>query len=64
MVWIGLLAHPGDEERAWLVIGPDGQLQGRIDLPSGAEVLAIGVDRFALVQSDEMGVEDFQVHAY
>jgi hypothetical protein len=64
MVWIGLLARPGAEERAWFVIGPDGRLQGRIDLPSGAEVLAIGVDRFALVQRDEMGVEDFQVHAY
>ncbi|MCY4398567.1 MAG: hypothetical protein OXE96_04370 [Gemmatimonadetes bacterium] len=64
MVWIGLFAHPGDEERAWLVIGPDGRLKGRIDLPSGAEVLAVGVELFALVQRDEMGVEDFQVHAY
>ena len=64
MVWIGLLARPDAEERAWFVIGPDGQLKGRIDLPAGAEVLAVGVDRFALVQRDEMGVEDFQVHAY
>ena len=64
MVWIALHARPGDETRAWLVIGPDGQLRGRMDLPAGAQVLAVGADRFALVQRDELDVEDFQVYAY
>ena len=64
MVWIGLHARPRDETRAWLVIGPDGQLRGRIDLPADTRVLAVGPNRFALVQRDELDVEDFQVHAY
>lgn len=64
MVWIALHARPGDETRVWLVVGPDGQPRGRMDLPAGARVLAVGEDRFALVLRDEMDVEDFQVHAY
>jgi len=63
-VWIALHARPGAETRPWLVIGPDGQLRGRMDLAPEARVLAVGADRFALVQSDESDVEDFQVHAY
>ena len=64
MVWIALYARPADETRAWLVVGPDGQLRGRMDLPSGARVLAISADRFALLQRDELDVEDFRVYAY
>lgn len=64
MVWIGLLARPGEETRAWLVIEPDGTLRGRIDLPADAVVLAVDTDRFALVHSDATDVQDFQVHAY
>lgn len=63
-VWIGLHARPGDETRAWLAIGPDGQPSGRTDLPAGARVLAVGADRFAVVQRDELDVEDFRVYAY
>ena len=63
-VWIGLHARPGDGTRGWLVVGPDGRLRGRMDLPAGARVLAVGDDRFALVLHDELDVEDFQVHAY
>jgi hypothetical protein len=64
MVWIGLNARPGEANRAWLVIGPDGELRGRIDLPADAVVLAVDTDRIALVLSDETDVQDFQVHAY
>ncbi len=64
MVWIGLYARPGEADRAWLVIGPDGELRGRMDLPADAVVLAVETDRFALVRSDETDVQDFQVHAY
>ena len=64
MVWIGLHARPADETRVWLVIGPDGRLRGRMDLPAGAQVLAVGTDRFALVRRDELDVEDFRVYAY
>ena len=64
MVWIGLHARPGDETRAWLVIGPDGEARGRMDLPAAARVLAVDTDRFALVQPDELDVEDVRVYAY
>ena len=64
MVWIGLPARPGDETRAWLVIGPDGQARGRMDLPAAARVLAVGADRFVLVRRDELEVEDVRVYAY
>ena len=64
MVWIALYARPGAETRAWLVVGPDGELIGRMDLPAGARVLAVGADRVALVQRDELDVEDFRVYAY
>ncbi len=64
MVWIGLHARPGEANRAWLVIGPDGELRGRMDLPADAVVLAVDTDRFALVRSDATDVQDFQVHAY
>ena len=64
MVWIGLHARPGDETRAWLVIGPDGQARGRMDLPAAARVLAVGADRFVLVRRDELEVEDVRVYAY
>lgn len=64
MVWIALYARPADETRAWLVVGPDGEMIGRMDLPAGARVLAVGADRVALVQRDEMDVEDFRVYAY
>ena len=50
MVWIGLATRPGEETRRWLVIGPDGQLRGQVDLPAEAKVLAVDVDRFALLQ--------------
>lgn len=63
MVWIGLHARPGDETRTWLVIGPDGQAKGRMELPAAAWVLAVGADRFALVQRDELEVEDVRVYA-
>ena len=64
LVWVGLQSRWGDEERAWLVVGPDGQLRGRIELPSGATVLAVEAHRFALLQRDELDVEDVQVYAY
>ena len=64
MVWIGLYVRPGEETRAWLVVGPEGQLRGRMDLPAEARVLAVGADRVALVQRDQLDVEDFRVYAY
>ena len=64
MVWIGLHARPGDETRAWLVIGPDGEARGRMDLPAAARVLAVDTGRFVLVQPDELDVEDVRVYAY
>lgn len=63
-VWIALYARPGDETRGWLVVGPDGELIGRMDLPAGAQVLAVDADRVALVQRDELDVEDFRIYAY
>ena len=57
LVWVGLQSRWGDEERAWLIVGPDGQLRGRIELPAEATVLAVDAHRFAVLQRDELDVE-------
>ena len=64
LIWVGLQSRWGDEERAWLIVEPDGQLRGRIQLPAEATVLAVDAQRFAVLQRDDMDVEDIQVYAY
>lgn len=64
MVWVGLQSRWGDTEKTWLIVGPDGQLQGRIQLPAEAIVLAVDVQRFAVQQRDALDVEDVQVYSY
>ncbi len=64
MVWIGLQSRWGDEERTWLIVDPDGQLRGSIQLPAEARVLAVDARRFAVQQRDALDVEDIQVLAY
>jgi hypothetical protein len=64
MVWIGLATRPGEETRRWLVIGPDGQLRGQVDLPAEAKVLAVDVDRFALLQRNALDEEEVRLYRY
>ena len=65
MVWIGLATRPGEETRRWLVIGPDGQPRGQVDLPAEASVLAVDVDRFALLQrSTAFDEEEVRLYRY
>ncbi|MDE2944225.1 MAG: hypothetical protein OXT63_08430 [Gemmatimonadota bacterium] len=64
MVWIGLAARPGEETRRWLIIGPDGQPQGRLDLPAEASVLAIDADRFVVLQRNALDVEEVRLYRY
>lgn len=64
MVWVGLQSRWGDTERTWLIVEPDGQLRGRIQLPAVAMVLAVDARRFAVQQRDTLDVEDIQVYSY
>ena len=64
MVWIGLTTRPGEETRRWLVIGPAGQLRGQVNLPAEAKVLAVDVDRFALLQRNALDEEEVRLYRY
>ena len=64
MVWVGLQGRWGDTEKTWLILEPDGQLRGRIQLPVDAMVLAVDAQRFAVQQRDALDVEDIQVYTY
>ena len=64
LVWVGLQGRWGDEERTWLIVEPDGQLRGRIQLPAEATVLAVDAQRFAVLQRDDLDVEDIRVYSY
>ncbi|WP_419167962.1 hypothetical protein [Candidatus Palauibacter sp.] len=64
LVWIGLATRPAEETRDWLVIGPDGQPRGRLNLPADASVLAIDADRFVVLQSDALDEEEVRLYRY
>ena len=64
MVWIGLATRPGEETRRWLVLGPDGQPQGWLDLPAEASVLAIDANRFVLLQRTALDEEEVRLYRY
>ena len=64
MVWVGLQGRWGDTERTWLIVDPDGQLRGQVELPAEAIVLAVDAQRFAVQQRDALDVEDIQVYSY
>lgn len=64
MVWIGLSARVGADTRRWLVIGPDGQPRGRVNLPAEASVLAIDAGRFVLLQRDALDEEEIRLYRY
>jgi len=64
MVWIGLQNRWGDEERMWLIVDPDGQLRGSIQLPAEARALAVDARRFAVQRRDDLDVEDILVYTY
>lgn len=60
-IWIGVFARPGQDERAWLVLGRDGRPHGRVTLPAAARVLDIAGDRIALLSRDELDEEYIHV---
>lgn len=64
MVLIGLGTRPGEETRRWLVLGPDGQPRGWLDLPAEASVLAIDADRFVLLQRNALDEEEVRLYRY
>ena len=63
-VWIGLVTRPGEETRRWLILGPDGQPRGWLDLPAEASVLAIDADRFVLLQRNALDEEEVRLYRY
>lgn len=64
MVWVGLATRAGEDTRSWLVLGPDGQPRGRLDLPAEASVLAIDADRFVLLQTNALDEEEVRLYRY
>ena len=64
LVWIGLTTRPAEETRDWLVIGPDGQPRGRLNLPAEASVLAVDADRFVVLQRDALDEEEIRRYRY
>ena len=64
MVWIGLATRSGEEARRWLVIGPEGQPRGWLDLPGEASVLAIDADRFVLLERNALDEEEVRLYRY
>ncbi|WP_419934179.1 6-bladed beta-propeller [Candidatus Palauibacter sp.] len=64
LVWIGLATRPAEETRDWLVIGPDGQPRGRLNLPADASVLAVDADRFVVLQRDALDEEEVRLYRY
>ena len=64
MVWIGLATRPGEETRRWLVLGPDGQPSGWLDLPAEASVLAVDADRFAVLLRNALDEEEVRLYRY
>ncbi|WP_420463856.1 hypothetical protein [Candidatus Palauibacter sp.] len=64
LVWIGLATRPAEETRDWLVIGPDGQPRGRLNLPADASVLAVAANRFVVLQRDALEEEEVRLYRY
>lgn len=64
MVWIGLATRWNEEMRSWLVLGPDGQPRGSLDLPADASVLAVDADRFVTLQRDALDEEEVRLYRY
>jgi len=49
---------PGSEpSNGWRVLGPTGELEGRLELPLSSEVLWAGPERILLLERDELDVE-------
>lgn len=63
-VWLEGFRPPGAEAEPsrWWVFDEAGRLLGRVSLPTGLEVQAIGGDRIVGVARDELEVERIQVH--
>ena len=64
MVWIALATRRDEVMRSWLVLGPDGQPRGRLDLPADANVLAVDADRLVTLQRDALDEEEVRLYRY
>jgi hypothetical protein len=61
---LGGLGRPGGGGGgSWLILSPEGQLIGSVELPSGLEPAQITRDAVVGVHRDELGVESVRVHA-
>lgn len=55
-VWIG--GYPrGDQAQSWLIIGGDGRLEGRLEVPGGATLLDAAGGRVAMLRRTELDEE-------
>jgi 6-bladed beta-propeller len=56
-VWIGGVVRPGQRERKWIVLKPDGTLAGTLLLPGDARILDIAGDRLATLRRNDVDEE-------
>jgi hypothetical protein len=62
-LWIRALRRPRAEgPQRWLVIDPQGQALGEVEIPEGLRVLEIGDDYVLGVQRDDLDVEHVRVY--
>jgi len=60
-LWVRAFQAPGDRERTWHVISPDGTWLGSLDVPDRYGPLAIGRDAMLARYADELDVEHVQL---
>jgi hypothetical protein len=61
-LWVERYPRPGDEFSLYDVVDPEGELVGKVSLPSGLEILEIGEDYLMALYRDELGVEYLRIH--
>lgn len=57
-IWIGTTAMFGDEQRRWLIFGPDGRPSGALALPVDTDILDITRTHLLTLERDELNVEE------
>jgi hypothetical protein len=61
-LWVEGYPRPGDEASLYDVLDPEGELVGKISLPSGLQILEIGEDYLMALYRDELEVEYLRIH--
>ena len=61
-VWIGTTALFREDQRRWIIFGPDGTPVGTVVLPVDADVLDITENRLLTLERDDLDVEEITLY--